>query len=208
MIYKSVLITGAANGIGKQLALLLADPNTRLVLVDNDDSGSLIQTAELCRKLGADVKTLVVDVRNLKLLTDGVTKLIDLNSHFDFVFAFAGIGVLNLDGLLNSGEDIMNTNFFGVVNTFSIFSLPNSRKLNAPTARKLVSVSSIGGLVATHNSGFYSASKSALMKYTDSLRLLNHATHFEVHDIILGFVETIKIFYLGRCFNKSSCIII
>jgi short-subunit dehydrogenase len=190
MASKSVLITGAANGIGKQLAILMAHPDTQLVLVDNDDSGSLAQTAELCGKLGSDVRSVLADVRDKKSLTDGVIAAIDVGSQFDFVFAFAGIGVLNVEGKMNSGADIMGTNFFGVVNTFDIFSLQGSPHLIAPTTKRLISVSSIGGLVATHNSGFYSASKSALMKYTDSLRLLNYSTDVEVHDIILGFVDT------------------
>jgi short-subunit dehydrogenase len=190
MDYKLVLITGAANGIGKQLAICLSKPGVQLVLVDNDNSGPLIQTAGLCRALGADVKPVLADVRDQESLNKSLINVIDLDLQFDLVFAFAGVGVQNVDGMANSAREIIDTNFFGVVNIFNFFSLPKSPPSNVPTAKKLISVSSIGGLVATHNSGFYSASKAALMKYTDSLRLLNSDTGVEVHDIVLGFVQT------------------
>ena len=58
---KVAVITGAASGMGRELALQLAEEGAKLSLCDYDPAG-LEQTAEKARALGAEVHTKVVNV--------------------------------------------------------------------------------------------------------------------------------------------------
>ncbi len=56
-----VAVTGAGSGIGRELALRLAQSRASLALADID-SAALDVTAETCRRIGADVATTALDV--------------------------------------------------------------------------------------------------------------------------------------------------
>jgi short-subunit dehydrogenase len=188
--FNVVVITGAARGIGKHLAIQISSSCEYLLLIDKDNVPDLDQLISVCSSNGAKTYFEIADVRN----RDDLQKVITRHTHqfqvVDLVIANAGVSP-SLRGASSFEENLtlMNTNFFGVVNTFHCFSIPSSPS-NQPIARKLVAISSIASLVATHNSGFYSASKSALSKYLDSLRLLNLKTDTQIHEIVCGFVNT------------------
>jgi short-subunit dehydrogenase len=55
---------------------------------------------------------------------------------------------------------------------------------------KVVTISSIGALVSTHNSGFYSASKAALSKAIESFNLKYEEKCISFLNVTLGFVKT------------------
>ena len=60
---KSVFITGASSGIGKELALAYAESGKVLSLCGRNEQ-RLNETAELCRAKGAEVYTYLFDVRD------------------------------------------------------------------------------------------------------------------------------------------------
>jgi len=185
-----VLITGAARGIGKQMALQISKKCNYLYLLDKDGDVELSKLKILCSNNGAKTIYEVVDVRNRDHLQEVIALQLGDFREVDLVIANAGISP-SFRGITNYQENLslMDTNFFGVVNTFDCFSLPSSPS-SKPNALKLVAISSIASLVTTHNSGFYSASKSALSRYLDGLRLLNLNSTVQVHEIICGFVDT------------------
>jgi short-subunit dehydrogenase len=188
--FNVVVITGAARGIGKQIALQISQECRFLFLLDKDGGAELSELELLCSKRGAKTSYALVDVRNRDHLQKVITLQLGEFKEVDLVIANAGISP-SLRGTTSYQENLslMDTNFFGVVNTFECFSLPSSPS-SKPNAQKLVAISSIASLIATQNSGFYSASKVALSRYLDSLRLLNLNSTLQVHEIICGFVDT------------------
>jgi short-subunit dehydrogenase len=190
------VITGAANGIGRRIAIDISVSTKLLVLIDDDQGSSLEQVAECCRENGAKCITLKIDVTSGQELKNGLEFALTGATKIDIVFAFAGIAEVQYAHPNDVGRRIMDVNFFGVVNTIEIFIGTNSSTSTLPMPAKIVSASSIGGLVSTHNSGFYSGSKAALTKYVDSIRLSTLQSNTEIHDIVLGFVRTRMI--LGR----------
>src|SRR5881397_228785 len=58
---KTALITGASRGLGRAMAVALAEAGARLILVSRDME-QLRQTAELVAKAGADARTFKADV--------------------------------------------------------------------------------------------------------------------------------------------------
>jgi len=188
--YKVVVITGAARGIGRQLALQISPYCDFLLLIDKEGDLELSQTATACSNNGAKTFFEIVDVRERSELQKVMEKQLSRFNEVDLVIANAGISPLF--GKPPSHEEnisLMETNFFGVVNTFECFSFDTSTS-SKPKVRRLVAIGSIASLVSTHNSGFYSASKAALSMYLDSLRLLSLKFDIQVHEIVCGFVDT------------------
>ena len=74
LFLQSILITGAASGIGQALALRYAGPGISLALTDRDEAG-LQRTAFSCTQRGANVSVGVVDVTDVASMTAWVTRM-------------------------------------------------------------------------------------------------------------------------------------
>lgn len=181
-------ITGAGSGVGAALARRLASRDVLLALADNGPAPQLHQVAELCRKSGATVLTRTLDVCDETRIAGFIADAASEEGCLDFVFANAGvIHAPGDDGLsTNTARELMETNYFGAVNTLA----PAARIMSLQGYGALVAITSISALVATHGSASYSASKAALMMWTDSLRLSLREVNVSVTNIVLGFVQT------------------
>lgn len=181
------LITGASSGVGAALARRLAAHDVVLALAARQEHG-LHEVAELCRRSGAVVLTGSLDVCDETAIADFVQAAVSKSGRLDSVFANAGIIHAAGDDGLSTGtaRELMNTNYHGAVNTL----VPAARVMSQQGYGTLVAVTSISALVATHGSAAYSASKAALMMWTDSLRLSLRGTNVSMTNVVLGFVDT------------------
>jgi short-subunit dehydrogenase len=189
--WRSALITGAANGIGKELALLVAKKVENLVLFDLDDSEDFRSLSKSCESAGARVQIFVGDVRSLQDLQVCLDEIGPLILELDLVIANAGISPEIT--MRQSGVErvrLMETNYYGVANLFEILIEKWSRVGRSYSQIDLVAMSSISSLVSTQNSGTYSASKAALSKYLSGLRLFHFESGLRVHEVVCGFVNT------------------
>jgi short-subunit dehydrogenase len=189
MMHKGVLITGAAHGIGKQLALKLSTRTNLLILIDN--SKDLTEVSKNCMINCPNTYSKIIDVTDEAGVIDYLSLLKELVYEIDLVITSAGISELSPDSSSNTtGHNLlMATNYFGTVNILQFFAEIN-KNLIKHNQVNLVSITSISRLVSTQNSGFYSASKSALKSYLDGLRLANYQSNIQVHEIVCGFVNT------------------
>lgn len=162
---KTVVLTGAASGIGKSLAVLLASRGARLALLDKDEGG-LSLTKSLC--VGGNARAFPVDVANRDQV-DEVARAM--------VRDFPGVDVLiNNAGVSSSGaiQELteatlrwtMDINFWGTVNCTRAF-LPH---LQAREEAALVNVSSVYGLIGVPGQAAYCASKFAVRGFTEAIR--------------------------------------
>ena len=189
MRYNTVVITGAANGIGMQLAIILSKQCDSLVLIDLESPRVLEDVVDICLSNGCEVYFTSLDVTLEKELHSYLAQTLTNIGAVDLVIAAAGISPKVRDQQDSYDRNLlMETNYYGVANTFSFF-LKNFVDAEVREI-KFVAITSIASKVATHNSGYYSASKAALAKYIDALRLKYGDTKFEFHEIVCGFVDT------------------
>lgn len=178
------VITGAASGIGKCVALILAERKQNfLCLIDSCEIERLRDVASECSRLGATVSFFKADVSNRNELQTAADEILSK-------FGTPRVLVVNAGVLFPSHEDLvrrcMEVNYFGAINTIEAFA---PSMLRAKQGRIIVS-NSIASLVATENSGAYSGSKAALMKYTDAIRFQFRNSGVTITTAILGFVDT------------------
>jgi NAD(P)-dependent dehydrogenase (short-subunit alcohol dehydrogenase family) len=164
---KVAAITGAASGMGRTLALELAQRGCHLALSDVDEAG-LATSAEMARQHGVKVTTARVNVADRQAMVDWAAVAAADHGRVNLVFNNAGVA---LGAFLDTvkPEDfqwIMGINFWGVVWGTQAF-LPY---LKQSGDGHVINTSSLFGLLASPTQGTYNASKFAVRGFTESLR--------------------------------------
>jgi NAD(P)-dependent dehydrogenase (short-subunit alcohol dehydrogenase family) len=167
---KVAAVTGAASGMGRELAAELARRGCHLALCDIDSAG-LQATAELAAQAGSGVRitTAHVDVADHDAVYAWADRTAAEHGRVNLVFNNAGVALSTLleKARREDFEWIMGINFWGVVWGTQAF-LPH---LRASGEGHVVNTSSLFGLMAMPLSGCYNASKFAVRGYTEALRM-------------------------------------
>ncbi len=179
---KRILITGAASGIARDLAMVLKDWNVKLALLD------IQMLAAEDFEESQDVLTFKADVTKLEEMILMRAKLYEKWGGVDIVIAAAGVGGINPGQCFSQELDhkIMSINYFGTINTLTPF-IELMKKNNTG---QLVGICSLAGLRGLPQAASYSASKAAQMTMLESLRLDLKSSGISVSCIHPGFVAT------------------
>lgn len=175
---KSVLITGSADGIGKQMALHLLPHVKKLHLVDLN--GEKLQ--ELKSQNPSKIETHQFDISHW----DNWNILRSLDC--DIIIANAGLGGLNPAYAFDREvhERTFNVNVRGLVYTFQSL-LP---KMIKKQSGHLVAISSLASMRGLPNAACYSASKAAVNNIMDSYRMDLRSAGISVTTVMPGFIQT------------------
>ena len=163
---KVVVITGAASGIGRALAVRFAAEAANLVLADKDGTG-LAQTREQCCGTGV-VKTLQVNVARREEMEAMARDTIAWFGCVDVVVNNAGVSSIGLIQNLTyeTIQWTIDTNLWGVIHGTKAF-LPH---LLARPEANLVNISSVYGLIGVPGQAAYCTSKFAIRGFTEAVR--------------------------------------
>ena len=164
---KVAAITGAGSGIGRGLALNLAQQGCRLALADLDKSG-LLETVSLAEQYGVTASHQVLDVSNKDAVFAWADQVVVDHGSVNMIFNNAGVALSGTVEAL-SLEDykwIMDINFWGVVYGTKAF-LPH---LERSGDGHIINISSVFGLTSQPLMSGYNASKFAVRGFTESLR--------------------------------------
>jgi short-subunit dehydrogenase len=161
---KSVLITGAANGIGAATARFLAAQNTHLSLIDVQ--GSTLR--QLALELGGKVICYEADITQSEALDEVVASTLDRFGRLDVVLINAGIVTVGSveRGDSHAFEQVIAVNLLGAWRTVRAV-LPHV------TAAKgyILFVSSLAGTIQGPLHAAYNSSKAGLQAFANTLRL-------------------------------------
>lgn len=163
-------ITGAASGMGRELALALAREGCHLALADNHQQG-LEQTVELVRNsslASVRISSQVLDVSDRKAMFDWAAASFAEHGKINLVFNNAGVALSStIEGVDYADlEWIVGINFWGVVHGTKAF-LPY---LKQSGEGHIINTSSVFGLFAQPGMSGYNATKFAVRGFTESLR--------------------------------------
>lgn len=179
---KTILITGAASGIGRATAIQCADMGAKVIMVDLNEEG-LKDSQNIIGKDETEFRAL--DLTDLDKLEEMVSSLPKL----DGVVSNAGI-VLSLLAKFSEAKDIER---IFKINTFShinlIQQLIAQKKLNKGAS--IVFTSSMSGVYCGLAGGsLYGATKSAILGYTKALAIELAPRGIRVNTIHPGMIET------------------
>jgi NAD(P)-dependent dehydrogenase (short-subunit alcohol dehydrogenase family) len=160
------VVTGAASGIGRSLALRLAREGCQLALADID-AGGLAETVAAVRNTGTRASLHRVDVAALDQMTAFRDAVLGEHGRVDLLVNNAGVALLGnvAEVSLDDIRWLLDINFWGVVHGAKLF-LPALQE--RPEAH-IVNVSSAFGLIAPPGNAAYCASKFAVRGFSEAL---------------------------------------
>lgn len=182
-----VLLTGAANGIGRASARELGDRGYRLGLIDRDEA-RLAEVADELRGRGIRLEARAADVRDADAVRSAVDGVEGGVGPTDVLVACAGVGRLSsatdldLDGL----RQMLEVNVLGVAHAIAAV-LPG---MFARGAGHIVGISSVAAFRGMPWMPGYSASKAAVATYLEGLRPSLKRRGVRVTTVYPGFVRT------------------
>ena len=157
------LITGAAQGLGKEMAKIMISQGATIVITDINEK-SLVETAE---KLSC--KYMVMDVTKENQWINVISDIEKDIGSLNILVNNAGIG---------GGGDVESTDLesWHLVHSVNLDSVFLGCKSSLPLMRKsgngsIINISSMSGIVASHNMSAYNSSKAAVRHLSKSVAL-------------------------------------
>lgn len=183
---KSVLVTGAASGIGAATAQRFAHEGASVLLCDINDKG-LADTAGQIRAAGGRAETCILDVRDSQQCAAAVTRAQQLFGKLDVLANIAGIALCKHVTDITDAEwqRVIEINLNGV-----FFMTRAALPLLVESKGCIVNMSSSAGLVGQAYNSAYCATKAAVTMFTKSLALEYAKRGVRVNAVCPGGVVT------------------
>lgn len=182
----SVLLTGAAGGMGTAIAKALVEAGYQVVLVDRDEK----KVADLARTLGPATTPLVVDITDGKSVSSLPEQVPERFRPIDILINNAGHDIGGRKRFdMGSADDwaaIVETNLIGLMRITRAF-LPNMVRRNTGD---IVNMGSIAALRIVPDMAPYNASKAGIHMLTDVIRGELAETGIRVTEIMPGLTRT------------------
>lgn len=185
---KIALVTGAAKGIGKAIALALAADGAFVVVNYNGSKERAEQVVEEIRKLGSDGITYQCNVADTKAVDAMVKDVIKTYGRLDILINNAGITRDNLI-MKMSEEDfdaVIDANLKGCFNTIKAA----SRQMLKQRAGRIINIASVSGILGNAGQANYAASKAGIIGLTKTIARELASRGITVNAIAPGFVDT------------------
>lgn len=183
---KTVIITGAATGVGRATALRFAAEGASLALTDINDS-ALEDLAAQLRASEVNVVTCAGDIVNPSIIADLVGRAESAYGHIDVLVNNVGILVLKslADTTLEDFDRLMHVNCYS--HLLAIQAATPAMRRGGGGA--IVNVASVGGLLALPNVSAYGPSKAAVIGLTRAAAA-EYAPHIRCNAVCPGGVDT------------------
>ncbi len=182
---KIALVTGAAKGIGRAIALALAEEGATVIVNYHGSKERAEQTLEEIRALGADGRCNVADTEAALAM---VKEVISEYGRLDILVNNAGITRDNLI-MKMSEEDfdaVINANLKGCFNTIKAV----SRQMLKQRAGRIINITSVSGILGNAGQANYAASKAGIIGLTKTMARELASRGITVNAVAPGFVDT------------------
>lgn len=184
---KSAIVTGARRGIGKAIALKLAQSGVKVCVSDISQEDCEAVLPEI-KEAGSEGVAVKCDVTNKEEVNKMVQTTKEVLGSVDILVNNAGIYIQKpLDEMTEEDIDkVLAVNLRGAINCTRA-AIPLMKEKNAG---KIVNIASIAGLVGFANSSIYCATKGALVNLTRELAAELGPSKINVNAICPGVIDT------------------
>lgn len=185
---KVAIVTGATRGIGKGIALKLAEHGAAVAF-------TYVSSEETAAKVEAELKALGVEVVAYKSNAAdyaAAEKLIqDVNERFGRIDVVVNNAGITRDGLLmrmteENWDEVMNTNLKSVFNITKNV----QRTMLKQRSGSIINLSSVVGIRGNAGQSNYAASKAGIIGFTKSIAQELGSRNIRCNAIAPGFIET------------------
>jgi short-subunit dehydrogenase len=182
-----VVLTGAASGMGAELAVQLVQKGAHLALADRNEAGLVATTARAARK-GVKITTHILDIADEAAVAGFPEMVLAAHGRANVLINNAGVALVGTfeQASLADFEWLMNINFWGAVRLTHGF-LPLLRR---EKSAQVVLLSSVFGIIGPPGQTAYAASKFALRGFGEALRHELAGTQVGVTLVHPGGIDT------------------
>lgn len=180
-VNKRAIVTGAAHGIGKAVAMRLATLGA-IVLIADVDEPAIAETREQMRKFGAECEVSIVDVSDRAQVRSMVAKAVELWGGVDIQVSNAGI--MDREPFLDMSDALFDrvvaTNLKGA---FLCGQLVARQMVAQGGGGRIVNMASNSGVFGGRGRAAYGASKAGIINLTQTM-----AIELAQHNILVNAV--------------------
>ncbi len=186
---KRILITGSATGIGRAIALRLAQDGYDLVLHCNKHRQKAQELAEEIQSRKGVATVVSFDVTDTQQCQEVICEEISAHGAFWGVVSNAGITRDNPLPAIEKEDwfDVINTNLNGFYNVIKPCLMP---MIHLRKGGRIVTIASVSGVIGNRGQTNYSASKGGLIAATKSLALELGKRGITVNAVAPGLIDT------------------
>ncbi len=186
---KEILVTGSSRGIGKEIALYLANSGYDVVLNCRNNIEQALEVQKQIQAAGQKARVLQFDVKDRKKCFEILENDIKQNGVYFGVVLNAGIARDNVFPIMEETEwdDVIGTNLGSFYNILKPVIMPMIEK---KIKGRIVTLSSISGLRGNRGQVNYSASKAGIIGATKALSLELAKRGITVNCVAPGVIES------------------
>ncbi len=184
---KRLFITGGSRGLGREMAVAIADAGADVILVGRDQP-SLEKTAGDIRALGRQAWTIAADVSRPDECEKACQSALERHGPIDILINNAGI---TKDGLLfrmseDDWNNVMATNLTSCYHFTKLVGRPMTQKRWG----RIINITSVVGLMGNPGQANYCAAKAGMIGFTKSIAKEFAARNITVNAVAPGFIKT------------------
>ncbi|MBQ4379122.1 MAG: 3-oxoacyl-ACP reductase FabG [Treponema sp.] len=185
---KKVLVTGASGGIGRAIALACAKEGYEIVAHYNHGKEKVDLLKKEIEEAGGICSLLQFNISDREDCRSKLEKWTEENGAFWGIILNAGICRDNAFPALSdeNWDDVIHTNLDGFYNVLKPLVMPLCRKKKG----RIVTISSVSGVIGNRGQVNYSASKAGIIGATKALAVELASRKITVNCIAPGFIET------------------
>jgi len=184
---KIALVTGSAQGIGRQIALSFAREGAGVIISDVNLEKAVLTSKEI-EALGVSSMALELNVCDYAQVEQAINKILDKFSKVDILVNNAGITKDNLMLRMPDADwdAVINVNLKGTFNCTKAVSKPMIKQRYG----KIVNIASIIGIIGNPGQANYSASKAGIIALTKTAAKELASRNINVNAVAPGFIQT------------------
>jgi len=185
---KKALVTGASRGIGRAIAIALAEAGADVAINYSGSEQAAAETADAVRELGRKAIMIKANVGLASEFEDMVKQVVEQLGAIDILVNNAGITRDNLIMRMKEEEfdQVIETNLKGVFNGIKAVTRPMMKQRSG----KIINISSVVGVLGNPGQANYVAAKAGVIGLTKASARELAARNITVNCVAPGFIQT------------------
>lgn len=200
---KIALVTGAGRGIGRAIAIALAEEGAEVVINYNGSEERAKEVKQTIEENGGKASIYKCNVSDFAACEVMIKDVVKEHGRLDILVNNAGI---TKDGLImkmkeDDFDSVLNVNLKGTFNTIR----HSARQMLKQRSGKIINISSVSGILGNVGQANYAASKAGVIGLTKTMARELGSRGITVNAIAPGFVDTEMTGVLSEEIRENAC---